>query len=114
MYNTAPAAISWLLELSFLVWNKLLSLLSLIDPVIPFMCLKRVECSLANQATPSFIRVTFLLRCMDLEMGPDSGCVSATAKLSHRYKSHKLLGVVFPQIGVRTRFEVMSGRQRSV
>ena len=47
-------------------------------------------------------------------MGPDSGCVSATAKLSHRYKSHKLLGVVFTQIGVRTRFEVISGRQRSV
>ena len=64
--------------------------------------------------TPSFIRVTFLLRCMDLKMGPDSGCVSATAKLSHRYKSHKLLGVLFTQIGVRTRFEMMSGRQRSV
>ena len=64
--------------------------------------------------TPSFIRVTFLLRCMDLEMGPDSGCVSATAKLSNRYKSNKLLGVLFPQIEVRTRFEVMSGRQRSV
>ena len=39
---------------------------------------------------------------MYLKMGPDSGCVSATTKLSHRYKSHKLLGVVFTQIGVRT------------
>ena len=65
--------------------------------------------------TPSFTRVTFLLRCMDLEMGPDSDVlVLPRAKLSHRYKSNKLLGVLFPQIEVRTRFEVMSGRQRSV
>ena len=38
---------------------------------------KYIECSLANGLwlyidTPSFTRVTFLLRCMDLEMGPDS------------------------------------------
>ena len=36
--NTAPAAISWLLELSFLFWNKLLSLLSLIDPCDSVQC----------------------------------------------------------------------------
>ena len=38
MLNTAPAAISWLLELSFLIRNKLLSLLSLIDPCDSVQC----------------------------------------------------------------------------
>ena len=60
--------------------------------------------------TPSFIRVTFLLRCMDLEMGPTADVLL----LPLSFRIDTLLGVVFPQIGVRTRFEVMSGRQRSV
>ena len=38
MLNTAPAAISWLLELSFLFWNKLLILVSLIDPCDSVQC----------------------------------------------------------------------------
>ena len=33
--------------------------------------------------TPSFIRVTFLLRCMDLEMGPDSGCAGVAEAIQH-------------------------------
>ena len=88
MWNTARAAISWLLEWLFFFGTnyRVFILYFIYQRVMPFNVPKKSRFfpseRLVAIVTPSFIRITFLLRCMDLKMGPDNGCVCATAKLS--------------------------------